>query len=108
MPPPNGISGMDFPANNCLTTVAVCFGAIQRCNPLIPFFKPKNTFLTSTNVIFNIITDTHRFCTFNKKNPKNGYTRKQPIHFSMISKIQIFKKFFFEILNLHKSVCLKK
>ena len=34
---------------------------------------------------------------------KNGYTRKQPIHFSMTPKF-----FFVEILNLKKSVCLKK
>ena len=40
---------------------------------LISFFKPKNIFLTSTNVIFNIITYTRSFCTFNKKKtPKIG------------------------------------
>ena len=72
--------------------IAVCFGVTQCNNPLIPFFKPKNTFFTSTNATFNIITYTHSFCTFNKKQqqqqqPKNWYTRTQPIQFSMIPKI---------------------
>ena len=84
--------------------IAVCFGITQCNNPLIPFFKPKNTFFTSTNATFNIITYTHSFCTFNQKKnkkqnknkkqqqqqqqqPKNWYTRTQPIQFSMIPKI---------------------
>ena len=50
------------------------------------------TILKSTNAIFDIITYTHPFCTFYKKTPKDGYTRKQPIHFSMIPKIWIKKK----------------
>ena len=42
------------------------------------------------------------------KNPlSNRYTRNQPIYFSMIPKIQIKEKMFFEILNLKISVCLK-
>ena len=57
--------------------------ATQCNNSLIRFLKPKTTFFTSTNAIFNIITYTHSFCTFNKKPLKNGYTRKQPTHFSM-------------------------
>ena len=89
-------------------TLAVCFEAILDIYSLIPFFKPKNTFFTSTNAIFNIIAYTHSFCTFNTPPPQNRYTRNQPIHFSMIPKIQIKKKVFFEILNLKKSVCLKK
>ena len=48
---------------------AVDFAATWRTDPLLPFFKPKNTFLKSTNVIFNIITYTHSFCNFNLKNP---------------------------------------
>ena len=54
-------------------------------------------------MIFNIITYTHPFCSFNKKTPKNEYTRNQPIHFSMIPKIQIFEKKIFsksEILKI--------
>ena len=33
------------------------------------FFTPKNTFFTSTNVIFNIITYTHFLKLFHKKTP---------------------------------------
>ena len=44
--------------------LAVCFWATQRDNLLIPFFKPKNIFFTSTNAIFNIITYTHCFLHF--------------------------------------------
>ena len=90
--------------NTFNTFIVVCFAAIQDINSLILLFTSKQ----STNAIFNIIyTYTHPFCTFNKKTPKNEYTRNQPIHFSMKPKIQIKKKFFFEILNLKKSVCLK-
>ena len=61
----------------------VCFAATQRHNTLIRFFTLINTFFTSNNAIFNSITQTHIFHTFNKKTPKNRYKRKQPTHFSM-------------------------
>ena len=63
--------------------VSSMFWGYQCNNSLMPFFKPKNTFFTSINAIFNIITYTHSFCTFNKKPPKNWYTGKQPTHFAM-------------------------
>ena len=44
--------------------LALCFGATQCNNWLIPFFKPKNTFFTSTNAISNIIAYAHSFYTF--------------------------------------------
>ena len=34
------------------------FGLPRTPNSLIPFFTPKHTFLTSNNVVFNIITYT--------------------------------------------------
>ena len=72
--------------NTFNTFIVVCFAAIQDINSLILLFTSKQ----STNAIFNIIyTYTHPFCTFNKKTPKNGYTRNQPIHFSMTPKIWI-------------------
>ena len=70
-------------------SLALCFGATWDIYLLIPFFKPKNTFLKSINTKNYMFTYTHPFCIFNKKkkNPKNGYTRNQPIHFSMAPKI---------------------
>ena len=43
---------------------AVCFGATQCNNSPLPFFKPKYTFFTSTNAIFNTITYAHFFNIF--------------------------------------------
>ena len=50
--------------------LAVCFWATQCNNSLIPFSKPKKTFFASNNGIFNIITNTHSFYTFNQKKKK--------------------------------------
>ena len=66
---------------------------------LYPFQTEKHIFY-KYQCDFNIITYTHSFCTFNKKNPtKNRYTKNQPIHFSMTPKIWIFFKNFFQNLK---------
>ena len=88
--------------------LAVCFWAILDIYPLIPLVKPKKTFFTTTNAIFNIIIYTHPFCTFNKPPPKNGYTRTQPIDFTMMPKIWFFKKFFYRNLKSSKIRMPKK
>ena len=89
--------------------LAVCFWAILDIYLLIPFFKPKKTFFTTTNAIFNIIIYTHPFCTFNQKKPlKMGIQGPNLYIFLWCLKSEFLKKIFFKILNLRKSVRLKK
>ena len=45
------------------------FGLPRVPNSLIPFFTPKHTFLTSNNVVFNIITYTLFLHFLIKENP---------------------------------------
>ena len=66
-----------------MSASVVCFTATQHHNLLIPSPTLVNTFFTSNNAILTPTTQTHSFYTFNKKTPKNRYTRKQPTHFSM-------------------------
>ena len=75
-------------------TLAVCFEAILDIYSLIPFFKPKNTFFTSTNAIFNIIAYTHSFCTFNTPPPKIGIQGTNLYIFLWYLKSKLKKKFF--------------
>ena len=88
---------------------AVCFCATQRDNSLIPFFKPKNIFLTSTNTIFNIITYTHSFRTFNQKRPLKMGIQENNLHiFLWYLKIWIFFKKYFRNLEILKFGVPKK
>ena len=90
-------------------TRSVCLWATQGNNPLIPFFTSKHTFFTCINAIFNILIYTHSFCTFNQRNPlKMGIQGNKLYIFVWYLKSEFFKKSFFGILNLKKSVCLKK
>ena len=83
------------------------FGLPRTPNSLIPFFTPKHTFLTSNNVVFNIITYTLFFTLFNQRKPfKNKYTRKQPTHFFMKPLNPNFLKKIFEIQKSSNLVCL--
>ena len=50
-------------------TLALCFGATWDIYLLIPFFKPKNTFLESINTKNYMFTYTHPFCIFNQNPP---------------------------------------
>ena len=56
--------------------LAVCFAATWDIHLLIPFFKPKNTFLKSIITKNNIFTYTHLSCTFNQqKKPYQVFLR---------------------------------
>ena len=81
--------------------------AITRLYP----FSHQNTFFTSTNAIFNIITYTHPFCTCNQTPQpplKVGIQGNNLYIFLWYPKSKFKKIFFFKILDLKKSVCLKK
>ena len=79
------------------------FGLPSAIIRLYPFFKPKNTFSQVHNHIYTF------FLHFLIKNPpKNGYTRKQPTHFSMKSSNLNFFKNIFRNLKILKFGMLKK
>ena len=77
-------------------------------NSLLLFFTLINTLLIGNIRLFKFITKTHFFTLFNKKTPKNRYTRKQSRHFSMTPLRPELKKIFFRNLKILKFGLPKK